>query len=93
MNQQPFYNAIATSGFKVLEFNDHPAFFGSWYSIVQKGTYLFRLVYEGRDTTLMLQKQNQENGWNNIESQEIRALTEEQEIVLCNEWLIKHGAT
>ena len=71
MDQHALYESLAQAGFQVLEFVDHPASFGSWYVRVNRRHKEYRLVFDGRDSMLSLQKLGPSAAWLDIRTQTV----------------------
>ena len=70
----------------MIEFTDNPQYFGSWRMTVEFGQALYQLVSDGRESCLEIQKHDGKE-WETLRYTSINALSREQELQICSEWL------
>ena len=87
MDELEFKHLVTSLNYKVKKFESHPQVFGSWLAVIKADKKEYRIVYEGRDTHLQLQKVSGRNKWLNIKGQYIHSLGPEQELNLIKQWL------
>jgi hypothetical protein len=87
MNQADLYNAITKAGYVVLEFSDHPGFFGSWYVIVKRKRSIFLISEDGRECWLTLGKKNLSNEWVTLRDVNCGSFDEQETIPESARWL------
>jgi len=87
MNQSALYAVIEQAGFSVLQFSDHPQFFGNWLADIKRGTAIYKIVDDNREgwLTLWHHKTGSEN--DKLFEVENRTLDQEQTLSLLTEWL------
>lgn len=82
MQREVLEKHLQNSGFDIVDFEAHPQFFGSWFAVVEASGRRFRLLYEGRDARLFLQRFSHEN-WLDVHSEFIATFSEDQDAQLC----------
>lgn len=87
MDQAVLYDAFARAGYTVLEFCDHPGFFGSWFVTVKRRDTVFRIAEDGRDSWVTLSRQMPTNEWETIREASSNTFDERRIIAMCAEWL------
>jgi hypothetical protein len=91
LNQQSLYRVIDDSGFRVLEFADHPGSFGSWYIIFDRGHNKYRASYDGRDQSLAFSIRNHED-WSDIENVDCNTMSEHDCLMQLQQFLARQTA-
>ena len=76
MNNEHLYNTFTQAGFQIFEFMDSPGSFGSWCITVLKGHDKYRVVYDGRDKVITLEKQDKKNTWVEVDNKECKSASE-----------------
>jgi hypothetical protein len=87
VNQAKLYDAIAKAGCTVLEFSDHPGFFGSWYVIVKRKGLIFRISEDGRECQLAFSKKNPSNEWELLQAVDSTTFDEQETIAASTRFL------
>ncbi len=87
MDQSEIYKIANDSGFRVMEFSDHPQYFGSWKITLGKKHHIYQLVSDGRESVLEIQEHVSGAEWKSIKYTSIANLSKEQELQLCSQWL------
>lgn len=88
MDKAALYKAINDAQFSVEEFEAPPRVFGSWHVVFNRGNQKFRIVYDGRDSFLSLERNRTLNDWEDITYVVSTTMSSEQKIMQINSWLL-----
>lgn len=87
MDKTTLYKAINDAQYSVEEFAASPQVFGSWHVVFNRGNQSFRIVYDGRDSFLSLERKVTLNDWQDITYVVSETMSNEERIIQIQSWL------